>query len=285
MPPQNLLIAEDKNVGCDTKQTSRIKVSIVIPALNEEQGIGHTIQSIPRDELSEIGFETGIIVVDNGSTDRTAEIAKENGATVVFEPRRGYGQAYKAGFSYADGEIIATCDADMTYPVESIPSLIRMLLGEQLDFITTDRFSEVQKSSMSTTHLLGNVILSTVTRAFFRIGLHDSQSGMWVFRRELLSKLHLVSNDMAFSQELKVEACHFAKCRWREVPISYRARMGTAKIRTWRDGSSNLYHLFKKRISRNGVQLSTFPSTVIWKENEQTMWPNSTASERVSQMK
>jgi len=226
------------------------KISIVIPALNEEDGIADTIKAIPKIELEKIGYEVQIIVVDNGSEDRTAELARYAGAEVVFEPRRGYGRAYKAGFAHAEGQIIATADADLTYPVEDIPSFVRLIEEEGLDFITTNRFANIDKNAMSPRNKLGNAVLTQAARMLFNIDLADSQSGMWVFKTSLLDKMILRSDGMPFSAEIKLEACHFIKCRWKELPIKYKARLGRVKLRAWRDGCENLFYLFRKRLSR-----------------------------------
>ena len=226
------------------------KVSVVIPALNEEEAIEAVVLAIPRDELRRMGFEVEVLVIDNGSEDRTAELARKAGAEVVFEPNRGYGRAYKTGFDNVQGQIIATADADLTYPVEDIPELVKLLEEENLDFITTNRFAKMESNAMSPRNRLGNSVLNLTTRLFFRIDLKDSQSGMWVFRKDLLNSMHLNSDGMPFSEELKLEACHFAKGRWREVPIEYRDRVGKVKLSGWRDGLLNLCYLFRKRLLR-----------------------------------
>jgi len=237
----------------DMKSATKTILSIVLPALNEEEAIGGTIQAIPAEELSKMGYEVEILVVDNGSTDRTAEVARRHGAEVIHESRRGYGRAYKTGFKHARGDVIVTIDADMTYPVEDIPKLVNTLEEEDLDFITTNRFAYLQNGAMSLQHRLGNNILTLATRLLFRINLKDSQSGMWVFRKGLLSEMALKSDSMAFSQELKIEACHFTGCRWREISIVYRARVGRVKLRTLRDGFGNLFRLVIKRVARHDL--------------------------------
>jgi glycosyltransferase involved in cell wall biosynthesis len=226
------------------------KISIVIPALNEREGIANTIKAIPHIELENMGYQIQILVVDNGSSDGTGEIAKRAGAEVVFEPRRGYGYAYKAGFANAVGEIIATADADMTYPVEDIPKLVRILEHEKLDFITTNRYSDIAKGAMTPLHKFGNAILNFNMKILFGLRIKDSQSGMWVFRKHLLSRMKLKDNSMAFSEELKIEACSFLKCAWNEIPIHYRTRVGQVKLRSWRNGFGNLFYLVRKRIIR-----------------------------------
>jgi glycosyltransferase involved in cell wall biosynthesis len=224
-------------------------ISIVIPAQNERDGIEQTIRAIPKEELERMDYEVQILVVDNDSNDGTGELAKKAGAEVIFEPKHGYGSAYKAGFVHARGDVIATTDADATYPVEDIPRLVEILEKENLDFLTTDRFALMDKNAMSFRNKVGNTILSLTMRLLFALDIKDSQSGMWVFKRSILSKLRLTSNT-PLSQELKIEACHFAKCRWREILIRYQPRAGKAKLGGWKVGTTNLMHLFKKRLVR-----------------------------------
>jgi len=188
--------------------------------------------------------------VDNGSSDGTADLARRAGAVVITEPKRGYGKAYKTGFSHARGEIIATADADLTYPMEDIPRFVGILDKDNLDFITTNRYGYMEKGAMVFLHRIGNAILSLTTRLLFQINLRDSQSGMWIFKRCLLNEMIVKADSMAFSEELKIEACYFLKCRWKEFPIKYGTRIGKVKLRSWKDGLGNLFHLITKRVNR-----------------------------------
>ena len=218
------------------------KVSVVIPTMNEEKSIGLVIDEV-KQALDQMPYE--ILVVDTNSKDRTREKASEKGAVVIDEPRRGYGRAYKTGFERAQADIIATLDADLTYPASMIPQLVDMLDDEDLDFITTNRLNMMEKGSMSAKHRFGNWVLSTTTRLLFRVKVKDSQSGMWAFRRGILKDLVLESDGMALSEEIKVEA--FRKYKATEVPITYRHRVGEVKLSSWHDGFGNLRYLFKKR--------------------------------------
>lgn len=220
-----------------------MKVSIIIPTLNEEQSIGKVIDEIPDT------FEKEVIVVDSNSTDRTAEIARKKGAKVVNEPRLGYGRAYKTGFQHATGDIIVTLDGDLTYPACKIPQLVSILENENLDFITCDRLSNLNKNAMSFKHRVGNFILSATIRLLFGIKIKDSQSGMWVFRKNILDNLTLKSDKMSFSEEIKLEAWK-KNYRVKEIPINYRERVGEKKLLSWSDGIHNLIYLFKKRFMR-----------------------------------
>jgi glycosyltransferase involved in cell wall biosynthesis len=226
-------------------------LTIVIPALNEEQGIGTTIRAVPRHALEKMGYAVQILVVDNGSTDRTPELARQAGADVVVQPKRGYGSALKTGFRAASGDVIATADADATYPLESIPHLLDTLSSEQLDFMTTNRFAAIDKGAMSHQNMLGNTLLSLETRLLFGLRIRDVESGMWVFRKEVLENLRLHSDSWPLSHEIKIEACHYARCPWKEVPIRYRARTGQTKLLNgWKVGLLDLLHIAKKRVVR-----------------------------------
>jgi len=225
------------------------RISVVIPALNEKEGIEETIRAIPKTKLEEMGYSVQILVVDNGSDDGTGDLARQAGAEVTLEPVRGYGSAFKAGFAGATGDIIVTADADGTYPLEDFPRLVRILEDDNLDFLTTNRFTLMDKGAMSFRNKIGNTILSIVMVILFQLNIRDSQSGMWVFKKDILKKLILTSNT-PLSQELKIEACHFARCRWKEVLIDYRPRTGEVKLGGWKVGFGNLLHLFKKRLIR-----------------------------------
>ncbi len=222
-----------------------MKLTILMPALNEEEGIGKTIQAIPFQALQKMGYETEVLVVDGKSEDKTREIAQKMGAKVIIS-ERGYGRQYKVGFKKAKGEIIVTADSDNSYPMSQIPELLEIFQKENLDFLTTNRFAFLEKEAMRSLNWIGNKILTFFLNLLFGLNLKDSQSGMWVIRKSALKKLNLKSNDMPFSQELKIEA--FKKLKAKEVPSSYKKRLGQTKLKSFRHGLINLYQLFKKRI-------------------------------------
>jgi glycosyltransferase involved in cell wall biosynthesis len=233
--------------GTASSPPGRRLLSLVIPALNEEQGIGAVLDEVPRAELAKMGWDVEVLVIDGESTDRTRDIAAARGARVIVEPRRGYGRAYKTGFARAEGEVIATADADLTYPVRDLPQLLDMFERERLDFLTTDRFGELEKGAMRPKHRLGNWVLSTAARVLFMKRIKDSQSGMWLVRRSALGKLVLTADGMPFSEEIKIEAFRHAELRCKEVPIRYRVRVGEVKLQSWDDGVENLVFLLRKR--------------------------------------
>lgn len=226
-----------------------MKISIVIPALNEEAGIGSAIDQIPVAKLNNMGYEVEIVIVDNGSTDKTAEIAIAHGARIVAQSLRGYGNAYKTGFSSVTGDIIVTGDGDVSYPFDAIPELLAEFQQKNLDFLNTDRLSKLDPKTMTISHIFGNWLLSKIARNLFSWPFRDSQSGMWIFKRNIWPHLDVQSGGMAFSQELKIEA--FTKgFNCAEMPIAYRSRVGKVKLSTIKDGIFNTMQLFKKRFAK-----------------------------------
>lgn len=222
-------------------------LSVVIPALNEAPNIPAVMDSIPVAALADAGWDTEVVVVDNGSTDGTGDIARDLGASVVYQPERGYGNAYRAGFAKARGDVIATGDADRTYPFDALPELLGVLVDRNVEFMTTDRLHPANRESMKDSHFVGNHVLSTVSRLLFRHNFRDSQSGMWIFRRYVWDGLDVRSPGMAFSQEIKNAAVR-ARYRVLEVPIEYRMRGGEVKLNAIVDGLSNLRSLFEHRL-------------------------------------
>ena len=177
----------DTNIDYYVRE-SKLSVSILIPTLNEELGIEKTLSSIPRKELTILGYDLEILVIDGGSTDQTREIASRMGARVIIENQKGYGRAYKTGFVEAKGNILVTLDADGTYPAENIPDYVHRLTENGADFITVNRFSKMENGAMSISHKVGNKILSTAMRLLYSVEVKDSQSGMWVMKKVLLTK-------------------------------------------------------------------------------------------------
>ena len=221
-----------------------MKITILMPALNEEESVGKTISGIPVERLSGMGYETEILIIDGGSIDRTTEIAKSFGARVIVTGR-GYGRQYKAGFDIAAGDIICTADSDYSYPMEEIPELINFLIREELDFICTNRFASMEHDSMASINRFGNRFLTLVTNLLFNYNFKDSQSGMWIFRKKILEQIKLKGNGMSLSQEIKIKA--FSKFRAWEVDSTYRKRVGIVKLRIFLDGIDNLVSLIKLR--------------------------------------
>lgn len=229
-------------------------VSIVIPALNEEANIPHVMATIPREEIAAAGCHLEVVLIDNSSTDRTGEIAALLGASVYLQPARGYGNAYHSGFAVARGDVIATGDADCTYPFDALPGLIDYLVKGPYDFLSTYRLGRENRSSMKPSHSVGNRLLTAASRTIFGSPFRDSQSGMWVFRRPIWQHLDVRSGGMEFSQEIKNEA-YVKGFRCTEVPIEYRQRGGVVKLNAFRDGTRNFSQLalHRMRVERRRV--------------------------------
>lgn len=223
-------------------------LSVVIPALNEAENIPAVIDAVPVQQLREAGWHTEIVIVDNASTDGTGDLAADLGAKVVYQPLRGYGNAYQAGFAAVSSEVIATGDADRTYPFEALPELLTYLDEHDVDFLTTNRLHAANRRAMKASHFIANHVLSATSRVLFGHQVRDSQSGMWVFRRKVWQGISVTAPGMAFSQEIK-NASIRAGFRVREVPIEYRLRGGQVKLKALSDGWSNLRSLFTHRLS------------------------------------
>jgi len=224
-------------------------ISIIIPTLNEENGIKQAITSIPKKELLEMGYKTEVIVVDGYSKDKTTEFAKELGAQIVNEKKKGIGIAMIRGFNSSSGSIIITSDGDGTYPLNYLPNLLGTLQELKLDFLTTSRLRFMQNGAMSKRNKFGNKLLSLVLRILFNNPIEDSQSGMMIITRETLGKMKLHPN-ISVPQEMKIEASHYLKSRWAEVPINYYERVGGEASSGWKMGISNMVNLFRKRLRR-----------------------------------
>jgi len=219
------------------------RITVIIPCLNEEQGIEKVLTRMPD-------FVDQTIVVDNGSTDRTSDVARSFGAEVIREPVRGYGRSYKRGFASATGDIIVTLDGDHSYPPDAISYLIEAFLHLEVDFLNASRFPVRDPHAMSLKHKCGNLLLSLAMSILFFRWVRDSQSGMWVFRRSILKSMQLTSDGMAFSEEIKIEALKNSRIHFAEISILYSSRLGEIKLNPWRDGVSNLLFLLRKRFTR-----------------------------------
>ena len=136
------------------------KITVIIPCLNEEQGIEKVLKRMPA-------FVDQVIVVDNGSTDRTSDVSQALGAQVIREPVRGYGRAYKRGFADSTGDVIVTLDGDHSYPPDAISYLLEAFLHLEVDFLNASRFPVQDSKAMSLKHRFGNLVLSLAMSMFF----------------------------------------------------------------------------------------------------------------------
>lgn len=213
--------------------SKEIEVSVVMPCLNEEKAVGICIKTIQAVFVRE-KISGEIIVVDNGSTDKSAEIARSL-AIVVIEPRKGYGAAYLRGLKEAGGKYIIIADSDNTYDFNDIPLFLGKL-KEGYDFVIGSRFKgKMEKGAMPwPNRYIGNPILSAMCRLFFGVGLSDTLCGMRAFTQGAYRKMRLRSMGMEFATEMIICAitCNLKLC---ELPINYHRRLGESKLRPFPD--------------------------------------------------
>jgi len=209
-------------------------VSVVMPCLNEEQAIGACIEKIRRTFIA-ANISGEIIVCDNGSTDRSAEIAESMSVRVVRQPLRGYGNAYLKGFECANGKYLIMGDADDTYDFALIPKFLELLV-KGYDFVTGSRYLNGGDREIAWLHrFFGNPMLTAVLNRFFGMSYTDVYCGFRGFSREAYDLIRPVSPGMEFNLELAINA-GMARLKTVEVPITLNERKGASKLRTFRDG-------------------------------------------------
>ncbi len=212
-------------------------VSVVIPCLNEAENIAECV-SRARAVLEAAQLDGEVIVVDNGSDDGSAALARAAGATVVEEPRRGYGQAYLAGFDAASGDYIVMIDADLTYDFAEIPRFVAEL-DEGAELVMGNRMEHVDPGAMSLLSRIGNPILSGFLNLVHATPVRDAHCGLRALRRDALRELDLRSTGMEFASEMVIRAAK-VHLDVRELPIGLHARVGESKLSPFRDGWRHL---------------------------------------------
>jgi glycosyltransferase involved in cell wall biosynthesis len=214
-------------------------VSVVMPCLNEEKTIGACVTKA-LEGIRRTGLPGEVVVADNGSTDRSVEIATELGARVVHQPRRGYGNAYRAGFEAARGKYIVMGDSDDTYDFREIDQLIQKL-REGNEYVLGSRFKgEILPGAMPWLHqYIGNPVLTGILNFMFGLKSSDAHSGLRAFTKEAYRRMRLQTTGMEFASEMVINAAR-AKLKVAEVPITYYPREGESKLRSFRDGWRHL---------------------------------------------
>ena len=212
-------------------------VSVVIPCLDEAETIAECVRRA-RAVLDDSGLDGEVIVVDNGSTDGSGDLARAAGAVVVHEPRRGYGSAYLAGLGVARGDYIVMVDADLTYDFGEIPRFVEELEnGAQL--VVGNRMRSLRPGAMPLLSRLGNPLLSGFLNALHRTNVRDVHCGMRALRRDVLPALNLRTVGMEFASEMVIRATR-ERLDVRELPIELHPRVGTSKLSPFRDGWRHL---------------------------------------------
>jgi glycosyltransferase involved in cell wall biosynthesis len=225
----------------ETAEIFDLQVSVVIPCLNEAPSIETCVKEA-RKALEAGGYVGEVIVVDNGSTDESAELAAAAGAHVVHEARRGYGNAYLAGLAAARGEYIVMIDADLTYDIHELPRFVDEL-AQGGDLVLGDRMERIQPGAMPWLHrYVGNPMLTGLVNRLYDAGVNDAHCGMRALRREILPQLDLRTSGMELASEMVIRAVKVGM-EIRQLPIEYRPRQGESKLSTWRDGWRHLRFL------------------------------------------
>lgn len=237
--------------------SSEVMLSVVIPAYNEEDGIAeiaHRVLAV-REDLAKVGVsQLELIVVDDCSKDKTAEIAQSiEGVTLVRHLQNGgYGAALKTGFGRAKGQLIGFLDADGTYPPEYFPQLCQMALtGGEL--VIGSRMAGA-KSQMPFTRRVGNIFFANLLSVIGHQRVTDSASGMRVFKREILERIYPLPDGLNLTPVMSTRAIH-EKIKMVEVPIPYSERLGSSKLSVVRDGTIFLHSMIWTALTYNPVRI------------------------------
>ncbi len=225
------------------------EVCILLPALNEEDSIGRVIDEIPRAEMERKGYSTRVIVVDNGSKDKTGEIARGKGADVIVQSVRGKGMALRAGFKSLSGDFVFILDSDYTYPATHIPEMLEKL-EQGYDVIMGSRLrGRMRKGAMSKVNLVGNHLLALMTNILYGTRISDPCTGYWGMRREVVERLKLNALGFEVEADMLTEIARDG-CKITEIPVTYRRRSTPPKLNSLRDGFKIGVMLLKKRFRR-----------------------------------
>ena len=210
------------------------EISVVLPCLDEEDAVGAVVDQA-REGIARTGRTGEVIVVDNGSTDRSAAVALEHGARVVDEPERGYGRAYLTGLANAHGNYVVMADADGTYPVRELGKFVESLEHGN-DLVLGSRFNgQIHSGAMPWSHRwIGNPILTGMLNRLFGIRVSDAHCGMRAVKRSALPVLDLHSTGMEFASEMVFKAFR-RKLAVGEIPIDYFPRTGESKLSRFSD--------------------------------------------------
>lgn len=224
------------------------KVSVILPALNEEETIGKIIDEIPKTHMETNGYDIEILVVDNGSIDRTRKIAEEKGAAIITEPRKGKGNAIRRALESVNGDFVFILDADYTYPATYIPQMLG-LLEIRYDVLIGSRLKgEIAKGAMKKFNFIGNHLLTLMANILYGTRISDLLSGYWGFRREVANELKISATGFELEADMFIDIIKKGY-RIGEIPIRYRRRVSPSKLGCFKDGLKIGYHLLKKRFS------------------------------------
>jgi glycosyltransferase involved in cell wall biosynthesis len=225
-----------------------VRVSFIVPVYNEEATLEQLLARV-----HELPLDKQVVVVDDGSTDRSGEIAerwaRDNGVVLVRQENAGKGAAVRAGIALVDGDIVVIQDADLEYDPVEVPALIEPIERGAADVVFGSRLSggKPQRAYLFW-HLVGNRFLSLLTNVLYNTTLSDMETGYKAFRVDVLRSLDLREDDFAIEPEITAKVCK-RKLRIYELPISYYGRSyAEGKKITWRDGFKAVWVLLRVRL-------------------------------------
>ena len=222
----------------------KLDLSIIMPCLNEENTVGICIDEA-RAYIKKSGILGEVVIIDNGSLDRSAEVAAFHGARVVREGRRGYGQALRKGIEESRGKIIIMGDCDTTYDFYDLDKFYLPLLHGSCDIVIGNRFNrEAEKGAMPIIHRLGADILSAIARLKYGVRVRDFHCGLRGITKEAVNGLDFMTGGMEFATEMIALASKNG-LRIKEVPIGYRKckKERRSKLKPLSDGLRHLIYI------------------------------------------
>lgn len=233
-------------------QENKVCVSIVLPCLNEEKSIVSCIEEI-KTTCDNAGLNYEVVVADNGSTDKSAELAEKAGARVAHIKERGYGSAVNGGILAAKGEIVVFADSDCSYPFAKIPQLIKPVQDGEADMVLGNRLAgPIEEGAMPfLNRYFGTPALSFMIRLLYPIGVYDCNGGMRALRKSEYARLKLCQPGMEYASEMLIRAGQ-ERLRYREIPIGLRRAHAShvPHLRRWRDGWRHLKTIVTGRFKK-----------------------------------
>ena len=234
----------------EDREREELFVSVVIPVFNEEVTVGNVVTRTKKT-LEQMGVSYEILVVDDGSDDRSADIAQELKAHVLKKAHQGKGFALRFGFGQAKGELVVTLDADGSHKPEEIPLVLRYLREDKADFVVGSRFlnSEENKTKIPKVNRTGNRMFNDLIGYLTGVTISDSQSGFRAIRSSLIKRMKLGSHGYEVESEMLVKALKIG-ARVAETPISFDQRtVGKSKLDPIKDGARILYAIIASYLS------------------------------------
>ncbi len=260
---------EEIGVSSDEEhQFHGVGVTVVFPCLNEELAVGSCVE-LALETMRAAGINGSVLVVDNGSTDNSANVALNAGAQVILQREPGYGAALRSGIAAAETEFVIMADADGTYELDAIPRLLKPLLDNDADMVLGQRLSDATTATMPWLHrYVGTPAITYLVKKATKnqMTITDSQSGFRAFRRKQILELNLSSTGMEFASEMLIRSS-WANLRIKEVDTKYAERIGESKLSTFSDGLRHLRQIMllspETAASIPGI-LATVSAVFLW---------------------